>query len=197
MTSMQKNLLLAAANSCTPGTIVSSCSRGRGQGESTKGMRRTKLSEEYLERSALAHMCWITTFHTRRLWLMACRLWKFTENEKNRTLLFIFNVLKEAFRCTTWQALLSKERRRTRLALSAPMEIWEAATGSISTWFRSEISLHLRVLHRPVQRQHSALSAAISPELSLCICFKWSERTSQFSLVQWREKKPPSLILYL
>lgn len=87
-----------------------------------------------------------------------------------------------------------KVRRWPNLALSAPAALApldsKAATRSISTWFRSEISLHLRVLQRPVQRQHSALSAAISLKLSLCICFKWSEQTSQFSLVQRREKAP-------
>lgn len=48
VSSLETHLLFIAANSCTPQAIVSSCSSVRGQGESMRGMRRTKFVE-YLE----------------------------------------------------------------------------------------------------------------------------------------------------
>lgn len=53
---------------------------------------------------------------------------KIYREQENKTAVLIFSVLKEAFKWTTWQAFLSKKRRRAGRALSALMESWPPLT---------------------------------------------------------------------
>lgn len=48
---------------------------------------------------------------------------KIYREHKNKTALLTFSVLNEAFKWTTWQAFLSKTRRRPSLVLSARSEL--------------------------------------------------------------------------